>query len=289
MNFRDELLPYLQRETPATDIDLQMFVEEIIASNQEKLPILYRFSPADYYNIRAFETQTLFLSEMGSMNDIFEGLSCAIDNKVISSIEKLSDIAYLKSFTETKDDLKMWSMYADNYAGMCVGYNFRKCEHAFIYHLFPVCYSDIRQTKQRLENAAYELEKLKWNIEKPNIISECTAIRDIMSLFLMKSRVWENEKEWRVIVTYPQMRLCANNLPNGESSFFYDISEQTIHIPYATDVYLGPKMPTHVKTHIREIADRLSIRVHEMQLDPQKYALVENSGGGSATAKKGGT
>lgn len=288
MNFRTELMKYLQRTEPTTDADLEAFVEDIIAPNQDKLPILYRFSPADYYNIRAFETQTLFLSEIGQMNDIFEGLSCAIDDKVISSIEKLSDVAYLKSFTETKDDLKMWSMYADSYAGMCIAYNFRECAQNFIYHLFPVCYSETRQAKPRLEKAAFELEKLKLDISETNALSECEAIRDIMSLFLTKSRDWENEQEWRVVVTYPQMNLFAHNLPNEESSFFYDIAERTIHVPYTTDVYLGPKMPELVKKHIREIADRLNIQVHEMQLDPQRYALVENAKIKSSQAEKSG-
>lgn len=275
MDFRKELLNYLRRTQPTADSDLQTFGEEVIAPNQNNLPILYRFSPADYNNIRALETQTLFLSEMGKMNDIFEGLSCAVDDKVISSIEKLSDIAYLKSFTETKDDLKMWSMYADNYAGMCVAYDFRECDYDYMYHLFPVCYSDKRQTKSRLENAAYELEKLKQDISEANAISEYDAIRDIMSLFLMKSRAWENEKEWRMIVTYPQMKLFAHNLPDEESSYFYDVADQTIHVPFATDVYLGPKMPQRVKVHIREIASRLNIRVYELQLDRAKYALTE--------------
>lgn len=159
---------------------------------------------------------------------------------------------------------------------MCVAYDFRECDYDYMYHLFPVCYSEARQTKQRLENADFELEKLKWDITNANAISECEAIRNIMSLFLMKSCAWENEREWRIIVTYPQMELFAKNLPDEENSFFYDICDRTIHVPFATDVYLGPKMQKRVKDHIKEIANKLKIRVHEMRLDSQRYALVEN-------------
>lgn len=275
MDFRKSLMEYLERDEETTDYELQEFIEDVIAPNQGSLPILYRFSPADYNNIRALETQTLYLSEAGKQNDIFEGLSCPVNDETISNIEKMSDLAFIKSFTETKDDLKMWSMYADNYAGMCVAYDFRHAEEEWMYHLFPVCYSDKRVTKKELEDAAYELKKLKSDMEEGFVIEESYSIRDIMAIFLMKSRAWENEKEWRFLVTYPQLKLDENDFPDEESNFFYGISDKTLDVPYATDVYLGPKMPSKVKEHIREIADRLKIRVHEMKLDKEKYELTE--------------
>lgn len=275
MDFRAELATILNSNEQVEDSDLQDYITDVIAPNADKLPILYRFSPADYNNIRALETQTLFLSEIGSMNDIFEGLSCNIDDPVIENVEKLTDLAYLKSFTETKDDLKMWSMYADNYAGMCVAYDFRDIDNDFIYHLFPVCYSEKRKTKKHLEDAVFELAKLKRDIDDCNCLDECEAIRNIMSLFLVKSPEWKNEQEWRIVVTYPQLHLYAHNLPNEESSFFYDLKDRNISVPFATDVYLGPKMPARVKNHIKEIAKKLNIRIHELKLDKEKYGLVE--------------
>lgn len=276
MDFRGELAKVLYSNDEVTDSDLENYISDVIALNADKLPILYRFSPADYNNIRALETNTLYLSEIGSMNDVFEGLSCNIDDPIIENIQKLTDLAYLKSFTETKDDLKMWSMYADNYAGMCIAYDFRNNNCDFMYHLFPVCYSEKRKTKIHLEDAVFELAKFKRDIEDCLVTDECDAIRDIMSLFLVKSPEWENEREWRIVVTYPQMNLLPDNLPNAESRFFYELKDRTISVPFATDVYLGPKMPMRVKNHIKEIANRNNIRVHELKLDKGRYALIED-------------
>lgn len=279
MDFREELEKVLFNDSNETvaDYDLQIYKEEIFEENIDKLPILYRYSKADYDNIRNFETGTLYLSEIGDMNDIFEGLSCSIDDAILTNLSKLRDLAYIKSLTEKREDLKMWSMYADNFAGMCVAYDFRKAEESdWMWNLFPVCYSKKRKTNPKLQGAIYVLEKLKEDIQNQNALDSCEEIRDILALFLTKSCEWKNEKEWRIIVTYPQMNLYATNLKGEECSVFYKIGNRTIDVHgLATDVYLGPKMKERIKSHIREIADRLNIRVHEMVLHPTEYRLIE--------------
>ena len=108
------------------DFELAEFSRDVILSNKKSIPTLFRYSAADYYNIRGLETQNLFLSPLGNMNDVFEGLSCEINDDVIDGIEDIRDIAFLKSFSEEKSSLLMWAHYADNYSGMCVEYDFSK-------------------------------------------------------------------------------------------------------------------------------------------------------------------
>lgn len=277
MDFRAELEKILNSNEQINDVDLQNYLTDIIAPNADKLPILYRFSPANEYSFHALENQTLYLSEVGSMNDIFEGLSCGTDDPLIENIEKLSDLVYLKSFSETKDDLKMWSMYADNYSGMCVAYDFHDIDDEFIYHLFPVCYSEKRKSKKHLEDAVRELQRLKKDIDEKKPFGSYSSIRNIMSLYLTKSMEWKNEKEWRIIVTYPQMHADIRKFPNKESHFFYELNDRNIYAPYATDIYLGPKMKSADKEKAREIAQRNNVCIHEMQLDEKMYALTEKT------------
>lgn len=77
MDFREELKKILFKDLNETveDYDLQIYKEEVFAPNVDKLPILYRFSKADYDNIRNLETETLYLSEIGWMNTLANSLT----------------------------------------------------------------------------------------------------------------------------------------------------------------------------------------------------------------------
>ena len=100
------------------DYELVDFIENMVLNNKNEIPPLFRYSPADYNNIRNLETERLFLSSLGGMNDIFEGISCEVDDSVLETIDDFSDIAFLKSFSEEKNNLLMWAHYAEDYSGM---------------------------------------------------------------------------------------------------------------------------------------------------------------------------
>ena len=124
--FRDKLYStIIAFQEDEEDLKLHKYSDWLI-DHKEQLPYLYRYSKADYYNIHSLETKTLSLSPIGEMNDIFEGLAYEINPENIGAEKRLKDIAYIKSFSEKHDDLRMWGIYADNYSGMCVKYNIRK-------------------------------------------------------------------------------------------------------------------------------------------------------------------
>lgn len=267
------------------DANLQEFSELLIA-NSEFIPTLYRFSPADYNNIRALETNKLFLSKAGTMNDIFEGLSGYADEEMLKHLEQLGDLAFLKCFTEKHDNLLMWAHYADNYAGMCVAYDFTQAQELLLRHLFPVVYKKERFSHQPLKYAHDDLANLKRALEDFDSITEENALLNVMSAFLVKSEAWKEEYEWRILYTYSHLYLTSENVGKG-NAFYHELvqskkgklftSEELLCLPAPpiTDVYLGPKMPQHIKDHIKEIAKARNICVHEMQMDKEKYALTE--------------
>lgn len=129
---------------PVYDFELVSFTKNTLIENKNEIPALFRYSPADYYNIRGLETESLFLSHVGGLNDIFEGISCTVDDSALKQIDDMSDIAFIKSFSEDKNNLLMWAHYASNYSGMCVEYDFSKLSDEILYHLFPVYYSERR-------------------------------------------------------------------------------------------------------------------------------------------------
>lgn len=279
VDFRLRLMQYLSLDTSdyLFDDDLYDFTSEVLLPHKESIPKLYRYSPADYNNIRSLEAKELFLSEAGGMNDIFEGLSCEVNDSVLENLEGLRDIAYFKSFSEHKNDLLMWGHYGENYSGMCVEYDLRTIDNACTYHLFPVMYLDRRYIKETLKFAARELSELKYDLQNSNIPDEVESLKDIMPLFVCKSPVWKYEAEWRLVVPYLQMHCGYDEVTDGKDhAEHYRIDAQSISFPYASAVYLGPRMKTHIKRHIAQICNRLNIKVYETKLSHNSYSLKED-------------
>lgn len=266
------------------DFELSNFFKDVMLIHKGELPPLYRYSAADYNNIRGLETQTLFLTPIGKTNDVFEGLSCEIDDYVIDKIDELSDIAFVKSFSENKNNLLMWAHYADKYSGMCVEYDFNKLSNAILCHLYPIHYSNKRLKNRWLDQAINEHKDLKKMNQDNNCPNDCDFIKDIMSLFLVKSKAWEYESEWRFIATYPHLHNEAENV-GDELENFYDIGhsdicdKQVLSIKSCiTGVYLGPKMKENIKKHITEICNEKlnGIPVYSSRLSKNKYKLEFN-------------
>lgn len=244
-------------------------------NRKNEIPPLYRYSSADYYNIRGLETQSIHLSSIGSMNDIFEGLSCEITDKILSALDKINDIAYIKSFSESKDNLLMWAHYANSYSGMCVEYDFSKIKDDMLIHLFPVMYSEKRFPKQELERAIKEFRKLKRFNESQESPYDMFFIKDIMYLLLTKSNDWSYEKEWRFIAMYYQVFNEAEEMENEECADFYRLDSLKIPVENSIKaVYLGARMKWDIQEHIIEICKRIGgIKVYRTKLSTNKYEL----------------
>lgn len=268
MNFRKEILNLI-KDDKRLDLNLLDFSDKL-NHNKNMIPPLYRYSPANYDNVRNLEKQTIFLSNIGSMNDIFEGLSSKLDAESCKLLKYASDLAYFKSFTECENDLKMWSQYADSYAGMCVEYDMSKIDDILIYHLFPITYANTRIDDEKLKFALRHLEKRVKNEPFDEFF-----LQNIASLFLVKPKCWENEKEWRILFSWLHLNFQADEVLDCEEDeeILYSYDKQIISFPYAKAVYMGPKMPKHIKDHISEIADKLHIVAYEMILDEREYSL----------------
>lgn len=263
------------------DSELAEYAENTIIKSKEYLPKLYRYSPADYYNIRGLETRTIYLSQIGKMNDVFEGLSGITNKETTSNSSEWSDIAFLKSFSELSNDLRMWSAYADNFSGMCVEYDVSKLPDNILIHLFPIIYSDSRSTKNSMPFSWKELVQMKKDLVEQNE-PEIDFLKDIMGLFISKSIDWKYEKEWRLIFTYLQGTCTLQNVKDAgfeSHSIFYNnsfnVENPIIDFDCATKIYIGPKTEKVKKEHLKEIGKKLEIEVLEMGISNTEYKLYE--------------
>lgn len=229
---------------------------------------LYRYSPADYYNIRNFETGKLRLTNNGVLNDVYEGIPYDEYHTLTpDKINALSELAYLKSFSEDPSNVLMWSHYADKHHGFCVEYDLSLIDgnSPLLNHIFPVVYSEKRNTRSDIVAMAKELKHLIYDIAENNIHDGDGYLDDITSLFLTKGKAWEYEKEWRIVYTKKQI---------------YDINELDLYnyiIPfdYASKVYLGYRMDPTIRKNISEIVQRINTKREDSHLPPITIAQVK--------------
>jgi len=224
-------------------------ITDKIAMRQSELPLLYRYSPANYWNIRSLEQQKLVLRPASEMNDIFEGdvvtsLHFADMSEKIKGFQKGT---YLKSLSDKELDLQMFAHYGDDFKGMCVEYDFTQCEEiqinkgqkkkSPIKDLFPVIYAE-----NQFESV--EPESLENN----------------RFFFLKKAKAWEYESEWRFI------RVVEDETKQKQ--------EQSVDVRGCIKtIYFGPQMEDAKKEHIKEIAKRIKAQVKEVSLSNKKFAL----------------
>ena len=249
----------------------------------EEYPILYRYSSADYYNIRALEKKQIFLSPIGKLNDIFECLSCVDDSKDKIAFEKLGDLAYVKSFSENKHDLLMWGLYGDNFSGICVAYDvnlLKNKQKHLLYHLYPISYTDKRLCQYSLKNIIEEYVGFKEEFnDSAGVQNAPFYLNDIMPLFLIKSKEWQHENEWRLFVTSTQMNLSYNDwYQKDEYQFpeFFDIKSQLVDFDCIAAIYLGPRIDPQKRMHIIEIAKEQGVCVYDLKPSKDKFALIES-------------
>ena len=278
MDFREEIKELF--DDPNEDVyvyKLKLYSENFIVENKAKLPPLFRYSDADYYSIRGLETQSLYLSENGVMNDLFEGLTCNINDKIVAHIDDMNDLAFIKSFSEIKSSNLMWAHYANKYKGICIEYDFSKLNNDILFHLFPVFYTNSKKEDMGLQYTIEEhLDLKQMNYERcfPNDVD---YLKDIMHLFLIKSKDWEYEKEWRLLFTYPQLYNSADDVGDEDCPEFYNVHSQTISVENCIkSVYLGARIEKIKKDHIVEICKKLGIKVYSSVLAKEKYELIFN-------------
>lgn len=144
-------------------------------------------------------------------------------------------------FAESELSPLMWSHYADRHQGFCIEYDLSRIAEGYRKGILPVIYSN---TKCDVTDA---------------IISKNTNL--LMNPFYYKSKEWEYEKEWRMVI-------FEDMLKDGE--YFADFSKGI------SGIYLGLGSVKNHKEKISEILERYQnsdTNVFGMYLDEYTYEL----------------
>lgn len=220
---------------------------------------IYRYMPPDYFNIRNIEKQTIHLSANGDMNDVYEGIVREYNESNYKKFQQLSDMSYMTCFSETNDNILMWSHYAKGHTGFCVEYDLKLLKndkYKITEHLLPIVYDDNLCIDRDIDWMLENHKELKEAIRDNNEYDGDKQAVDVLPLFLIKSKKWKYEKEWRIIYTLKQM---------------YDVDDDVLYgknIPFkcVAAVYLGVKIHPEIKQNIIEICKRLSNTEHTVNV-----------------------
>lgn len=232
---------------------------------------LYRYMPPEYFNIRNIETQTIHLSPNGVMNDIFEGFPETVDEIRPDQLNQLNNLAYMVCLSQDKDNILMWSHYAQKHEGICVEYDFKLLKedpYNILEHLFPVVYKEKRIYKRDISSLIDSHTDLSIAVRDGTDYCGKECLDDILPMFLIKSNHWEYENEWRIIYTLKQMYDIDN----------LELYHQNLHLPCISSVYLGYRIHPEIKKNILEICERNStdnrkISVFHAKLSKSSYKI----------------
>lgn len=150
----------------------------------------------------------------------------------------------------------MWSHYAENHTGFCVKYsvNFDDVIHSDIIKcgLFPVMYTS-RVPKLTLQ----DFKKLRSPRDDEEI--PASILRKAYKAIITKSKFWNYEKEWRLII-------------NGQNEV--QLSYNTIPFLNIESIYLGCRTEPSIKKSLVQFAEADDIKIYDSRQSDEHFELA---------------
>lgn len=220
--------------------------------------ILYKYSRINLNLINSLSDQYLFFSNPNNFNDPFDSnLNYLLDKKILwsSGNSKLEDaIKTTKNrlgiccFSESHDNLHMWSHYADSHTGLCIGYDIDVIEEYFSKNSIGISAKRINYINTPLIYSNHGFYGLDENgiqhfyKANPNSMWDLKYLdKAVENLVLQKNEaIWKNEREHRMIAhPFALQTGTANNIIEAIRSqgFKIKLPKQAV-----SSIYLGCKI-----------------------------------------------
>lgn len=145
-------------------------------------------------------------------------------------------------FTETFDNLPMWSHYANDYKGICLEYDINELHS---YMVSAINYTD------NLVNAMENLTPEEFEKDLP-LSMLVAAVKSVYS----KQSQWSYEREWRIVLS-------------ADSE-----EERYIDMPVPKSIYTGFRLDSEIEKEIIATAREWNITVKKASISPDRYKLT---------------
>jgi hypothetical protein len=155
-------------------------------------------------------------------------------NELIDINEELYRIC---SFSERPDSILMWTHYADESKGFCVGYNLKELNNDLTELLLPVRYND----------SLIEVDDTFFDGKENNKSLHINSLT-------LKSTDWEYEKEWRLL-------LLAEN----------EEEIQKVQLPVPKEIILGLNITSENQEKLLDIATANNIPCYKTFKDSSSF------------------
>lgn len=186
-------------------------------------------------NISAISSVEDYIDQI--INTMFDD-SDRIQKHVVNSFgnEILDNILKVYCLSEKMNSILMWSHYANNHEGFCIGYDMKELDLKVQELTMPVIYSN----------------KLAEKINVDNICNN-----DFLYSLLSKCEEWEYEQEWRII--------DINNFLLNKDDNYLKMKP--------SELYLGAKINSKDKDTLKEIAEEKQLDIYQMVMSKDEYVL----------------
>ncbi len=168
---------------------------------------------------------------------------------------KISCFSNFQSESELLSNTTMWSHYSDNHNGFCVKYSldFKQLENkdSILCGLFPVTYTaNVPKVSPR--------ELLRLKNENDKLVLNKHVLKTTYKSLTTKSKFWNYEKEWRLIIGDRNSEIILNN---------------TIPFLKIDTIYLGCRIESNFKKHLIHFAADNDIKVYQTKQNNEKFIL----------------
>jgi hypothetical protein len=229
---------------------------------------LYRYRPDSWERDKnLFNEDEVWFQPMDKQNDPFEfsfkmkscnELSSFTSERYIASFLNLnsfveSSIDFLcqqfensktkysiACFCEKKDNILLWSHYANSHKGYCIEYSTIDILNTFQCCLLPVIYQSNIPGLIDLVSNNIEIELLPYYI----------ALKSITS----KSNLWEYEQEWRIIHSH-------------------ETGKEKVKFPKPRAVYIGCNATDKLELNLKNACQEKNIPIFKMKKNDMEYKL----------------
>jgi len=263
-NFKSIITNELAEETIKNYNQDDSNIEKLIKEQYEKESLNKKGISYDIFRNNLKETLD---NAMPFLEDFYKDLmvmqkpsyKSKITEMLLSSINK--EIGIL-SLTETRDNLLMWAHYTHNHTGFVIEFN---DGHSF----FDQRTND-DEIRGKLMKVRYSIKRPEVTLYDPNLSNEEQKDLWIRDIFWVKSKHWEYEQEWRMILT---LRDC-NNVINSDpmNIHLFPIPKECINC-----IVIGCKASDDTKKIIISILKKDSqlsnIKLLQAKMNDLKYKL----------------
>lgn len=226
----------LQRATVRQDDNMGMAIS-IMGENDDFLRKIEKIAKLLGYDVQGEQIEHFYNQLEMMVKNLHRSLGSAVG---------------ITCFSETPQNMLMWSHYANKHTGVCVEYDFSKLFSTVPNTLLlPVEYTNKRPLLP-IEKAVVTIEgKLTTDQTKMR-----EMLPDILKSLAIKSDIWSYEREWRHIV------------------FTKDVPSRVVKLPIISRIILGINISPENREKVVEVARKKQIPVYSTHMKADKYEMV---------------